>query len=441
MTGLVSASGRQFSDWSADYRLFSKERFDAGGLFEVARREVQKESPRGAPLVAAMDDTILRKRGTKTAGVAWRRDPLGPPFHTNFVLAQRFLQLSAALPGGAGPGPARMVPIDLRHVPTAKRPRRGSSPEAFDHYRKEQKEANISLKGAAALGDLRNSLDEDPTGAGRRLWAVVDGRFTNAAVLKNLPCRTVLIGRVRKDTKLYLPPDERGAGPRGGRRRLYGDRVPTPEELRSDESIPWQMVKVFAAGKEHDFRVKTLAPLKWRSAGGNLDLRLIVIAPLAYRPRKGSRLLYRQPAYLICTDPDIPLGELLQAYVWRWDIEVNFRDEKHLLGVGQAQVRNEASVEKVPQLIVAAYALMLCAAAKTFGSAGVPDTLPPPKWRRDQKPKRASTQSLISHLRAELWGKALGLDSFSGFRSRQFADTKPKKLLPDLPSAVFYAAA
>ena len=103
------------------------------------------------------------------------------------------------------------------------------------------------------------------------------------------------------------------------------------------------------------------------------------------------------------------MGELLQAYVWRWDIEVNFRDEKHLLGVGQAQVRNEASVEKVPQLIVAAYALMLCAAAKTFGSAGVPDTLPPPKWRRDQKPKRASTQSLISHLRAELWGKALGL--------------------------------
>lgn len=438
MTGLVAASGHQFSDWSADYRLFARERFDAGGLFGVARREVLKQLPEGAPLVAAMDDSILRKRGLKTAGVSWRRDPLGPPFHTNFVLGQRFLQLSAALP--LGEGPARMIPIDLRHAPTAKRPRKNAPAAAWQSYRSQAKEANISKVGAGCLADLRQSLDQDPGGRERPLLAVVDGRFTNATVLKNLPGRTQLTGRIRKDTRLYLPPDKTSpTGP--GRRPAYGERLPTPEEIGKDKKIPWQTVEVFAAGKKHDFKIKTMAPLKWRSAGQDHNLRLIVIAPLGYRPRQGSKLLYRKPAYLIATDPDIPMDKLIQAYVWRWEIEVNFRDEKTLLGVGQAQVRSPGSVEKVPQLITAAYAFLLLAAAKTFGAAGAADILPPPKWRQDHKPQRASTQSLISHLRGELWGKAMGLDNFSGFRYKRQADTKCEKSLPELTSAVLYAAA
>jgi hypothetical protein len=56
-------------------------------------------------------------------------------------------------------------------------------------------------------------------------------------------------------------------------------------------------------------------------------VRVVVIAPVSYRLRQGSKLLYRPPAYLICTDPDLPLEPLVQEYLWRWDIEVNFRDE------------------------------------------------------------------------------------------------------------------
>src|ERR1035438_6925244 len=66
---------------------------------------------------------------------------------------------------------------------------------------------------------------------------------------------------------------------------------------------------------------------------------------LAYRLRKGSKLLYRDPAYLICTDPELDPRQIIETYFQRWDIEVNFRDEKTLLGVGQAQVRAAASVE------------------------------------------------------------------------------------------------
>lgn len=40
VTGLLCAGGRQFSDWSADYRLFSQDRWDAQQLFTPVMRGV-----------------------------------------------------------------------------------------------------------------------------------------------------------------------------------------------------------------------------------------------------------------------------------------------------------------------------------------------------------------------------------------------------------------
>jgi hypothetical protein len=423
-------------DWSADYRLFSREgRFTAGPLFDVALTELLGLLTPHRPLVVAMDDSYLPKEGKQVAAVGWARDSHAPPFISNFIWSQRVLELSAA--AGCVPGPARMIPVDFALTPTPKRPRKTASPAEHEAYLAAAREANISRVGVEHLRRLRARMD-GLGGEGHPLLVVGDGRFTNGTVLRALPDRTTLVGRVRKDTRLTFLPEEES--PRRGRRPAYGALAPTPEELLADESVPFQRVTVHAAGGLKSCRVKTLAPLRWRAAGAEQLLRLVVIAPLAYRPRKEARLLYRDPAYLISTDPDLPLEELIQAYVWRWDIEVNFRDEKALLGLGEAQVRLASSCERVPQLLVASYALLLLAARRVFGQEGTPDLLPPPRWRARSAPARASTPSLISHLRAELWGEALGVDDFSGFMSKKLSDTKPKKDLPDLSSAVLYAA-
>ena len=73
--------------------------------------------------------------------------------------------------------------------------------------------------------------------------------------------------------------------------------------------MPWQRVEAFATGKAHSFKIKTAGPLRWRPAGKDHELQLIVIAPLAYRLTKHSRVLYRKPAYLICTDSDLSIEE------------------------------------------------------------------------------------------------------------------------------------
>ena len=144
-------------------------------------------------------------------------------------------------------------------------------------------------------------------------------------------------------------------------------------------------------------------------------MRLVVIAPLAYRPRPGAKLLYRQPAYLIVSDPDLSLQSIVQHYVRRWEIEVNFRDQKTLLGVGEAQVRHPRSVAEVPRMIVAAYSWLLLAARRAAAPENSPDALPPPKWQAGQKKQRATTQDLLQRLRAELWGE--GLRHFCSFPS------------------------
>ncbi len=96
----------------------------------------------------------------------------------------------------------------------------------------------------------------------------------------------------------------------------------------------------------HTFRVKEMTPILWRKAGADLPVRIVVIAPVGYRLRKGGKLLYRQPAYLLCTDLDLPIEEVLQDYPWRWDIEVDLRDLKGTLGLEVLKSKQMTTIQK-----------------------------------------------------------------------------------------------
>lgn len=134
-------------------------------------------------------------------------------------------------------------------------------------------------------------------------------------------------------------------------------------------------------------------------------LRLVVIEPVPYRGTKSSKLERREPAFLSCIDLKLPLWQVVQFYLWRWDIEVNFRDEKTILGVGQAQVRSEASNQDAPALPVAAYSLLLLTSIKTYGADGKLETFNRPRWYKRKPSQRATTNELIPRLRYDLWAQ------------------------------------
>lgn len=432
VTGMITAAGQQFVDWTSAYRLFAQKRIKTDKLFKIALGGVIKELPFDHEIIAHMDDTILRKTGKKVSGSAWRRDPLGPPFHTNFVWGQRFLQISMALPENSYCSQSRAIPVDFHHCPTPKRPGKQAEKWEWDAYNQEKNKNNLSKQGSDRIKMLRQQLDQSGLQE-REMLISVDGSYTNNTVLKSLPKGVSLIGRTRKDTKLYTIPDTSTGV---GRKRVYGDRIPTPEQIRQSDQYPWQSIQAWAAGKTHMFDLKVIRDVRWRAAGGQCDLQVVIIRPLGYRLTKKSRMLYRQPAYLICTDPGLSIEKLLQAYLWRWEIEVNFRDEKTLLGCGEAQVRTENTVQEIPAFIVAMYAFLLLASHRATKN-GNKSSLPRPVWYPDRNPQRQTSGDLINLLRTQLWAKALGCN-FSSFVNQQLRIKSQKNKANLLSSALFY---
>ena len=111
-------------------------------------------------------------------------------------------------------------------------------------------------------------------------------------------------------------------------------------------------------------------------------------------------MYYRDPAYLLVSDLHSSAKQLLQIYFDRWQIEVNHREEKDTLGVGQAQLWNATSVPKQPVLAVAAYSALLLASLVAFGAERGKAYAELPKWRRNAR--RPSCLDLITLLRKEL---------------------------------------
>jgi hypothetical protein len=433
ITGLLRNQNRIQQDWTADYRFYSEDHFDEDSVFGQLRAQIEQEFPAQAPLVAAMDDSLLRKTGPRIFGSRFQRDPLSPPFQVNFVRGLRILQLSAAVPLGSQ-GAARMIPVDFQHAALPAKPRKNAAPEQWAAYREQRAKMNINLVGRERLAHLRQQMDQSGS-SHRPLIVTIDGRFTNGTVLDQIPERTTLIGRVRKDSAFYFPPQEQA--PRG-RKRKYGARCPTPEQLLKDSTHPWQTVEAFAAGQRYQFRLKTLAPVYSQMDKAAHPLRLVVIEPVPYRRTQSSKLERREPAFLICTDLNLPLWQVVQFYLWRWDIEVNFRDEKTILGVGQAQVRSEASNQNAPALAVAAYSLLLLAAIKTYGAEGKPETFKRPRWYKRKPSQRATTSELITQLRYELWAAALKTNS-RPLSSETLPTQNGRKCDPPLAAAIFHS--
>lgn len=237
VTGMITAIGHQFKDWTATYRLFQKERMNVTALFHGILKEILSyHLEEDQPVSVHLDDTLFYKTGRKIAHTRWLRDPLGPAFHTNFVWGQRFIQLSVSCPHADQSGAAKCIPISLQACPPLKKPTKQATLEEQADFKEQQKKLKLSQMGSDAMIQLRKQLDQ--LGASHRKMIIsVDGSYTNDTVLKQLPHdgRITLIGRIRKDSKLHQVPElSNGVG----RNRVYGAPLPTPEQIRRSEEFP-----------------------------------------------------------------------------------------------------------------------------------------------------------------------------------------------------------
>ncbi len=387
----VCALGRSAQDWSADYKMFSRSKWKAEALFDPVIDDYLVRYPDG-PIAAAVDDTKLAKTGKKIATAFWQRDPMSPPFHVNLIYGLRFVQAALLFPHHQeGDFSARGFPVAFQEAPAIKKPGKRASDQERAAYEQARKLQNLSTQTLTVIRGLRQRLDQ--RGATHRtLLATLDGSFCNKTIFTAKLERTHLLARCRKDSRLCFPAS-------AGSRRRYDPQVFTPEQVRQEETFPWQQASVYFGGQWRTLRYKQVQGVLWKRGAGTRPLRLVVIAPVPYKLSRHARTNYRHPAYLLCTDLQTSADQLIQAYIDRWQIEVNHRDEKDLLGVGQAQVRSLQSVPRHPAFVVACYSLLLLAALRAFGPGRSSDYLDLPKWRRTSK--RASFLDILTILRKE----------------------------------------
>jgi len=391
LSRIIWTNGGQHRSWSAEYFLHSRCDWQPQELFRPILQRGLAYCP-GRLVGVAVDDTRLPKTGRCIQQAFYQRDPLSPPFHVNLMLGLRFLQASLLVPvHRLAQVSTRGVPIRFEEVSRVKKPSRKAKPEDWKEYKEAIKQHNLSQSFVRMMGQLRQELDW-AGGEKKILLLAGDGSFCNRTCLRAQRDRTELICRARKDAVLCFKATE-------GSRRFYSTEKFTPDEVRQEEG-PWKETKVFYGGKRRKVRYKEVAVVYWQGGAGRCPLRLLVVAPTPYRKRKGRKLYYRRPAFLLTTDLTSSAKQLLQIYFDRWQIEVNHRDEKDTLGVGQAQLWNVKAVPKQPVLAVAAYSALLLASLIAFGAERGAAYEPLPKWRR--KAYRPSCLDLVTLLRKEM---------------------------------------
>lgn len=387
ITSMAIYLGRSHKLPIADYKFYSEYKWKVEDLFhpilELASKHVEDEY-----VCFAADDTKIHKTGKKIPFTGWQVDPLGPKFQTNLIWALRYLQISILLPlySTSENTPARSIPVQFKIAPSVKKPGKKGTEEDRKNYKMLSKKHNLSTTFVEETKRLRQAMNAKGLSSKIMIMSC-DGSFCNRTCMSIDDPKIIMLARCRKDAKLCLQSTSKT--------KVYDDCKFTPEEIRKDESIEWSVKSFFYGGKWREIRYKERANVLWKNGTKRKHLRLIVLAPLPYV--RGGKRNYRDPAYLLATDLNVPIEKLIQAYLDRWQIEYNHRDEKSILGVGQAQLRREESVEKQPAFHVAVYSALLMANVIAYKDQLHPDFGEQPGWRK--KPKRNTCRALVGLLR------------------------------------------
>lgn len=393
LTRIIWASGNENKGWSAEYFVHSRSPWSPDELFvPIAKRVVH--FCRGQLLGVVVDDTSVKKTGKKIKQAFFSRDPMSPPFHPNLRLGIRFLHFAIVVPlHRTLKVAARTIPIRFEEVGVAKKPKKGTKEylQKMKQYKELKKTHNLTLRAREALTKIREMIDV--AGAAKKIIIIIaDGAFCNRRIFSFAVERMHLLVRCRKDLKL----SRRSSSSR----KFYDDKTFSPLETMKDQSIPWQQVRIFFGGKNRIVQFKEVTNVLWQTGARRRFLRLLVLQSTKYRVRKSGKRERRDPSFLLTTLLEGHTRNLLQLYFDRWQIEVNHRELKDTLHVGQAQLHNPIAVPKQPALVVAAYSALLLSSLIAYGPTRTEVYEPLPRWRG--KAKRPSCLDLATLLRRQI---------------------------------------
>lgn len=302
------------------HRFFSRARWSVDRLgLRIADIVVERLLEPGAPIVLAIDDTLLHRLGRRIHGAHWHHDATANAARKVTAWGNNWVVVGIVVRLGFLDRPV-CLPVCLAlwrpkraHIPNAKLdPERPSKPCL-----------------ARRIVDMIAARYPD-----RTVHAVGDAGYACGA-WRGLTKRVTMTFRVRKDAALYAPTPPR-TGLRG-RPAKKGARLPRIAQIAADSAAGWTQTTATRYAKTEPLQVRDL-PCLWYEALNDTPCRLILVAD--------SDDPTRAQLALITTDPSSTPAQIIERYADRWSIEVCFQDAKHVFGVGQARNRVQLAVER-----------------------------------------------------------------------------------------------
>src|SRR5580698_11040712 len=116
MTQIRTFLGRTGDDWSADYRLLSRERFDSSAAGSVTLRQTLEHVPEDRCYWGLIDATHVMRSSLTMPGTCWTRGHRTARWCAGLERAQRFENLCWLTP--VENGYCRAIPLKWQHAPT-----------------------------------------------------------------------------------------------------------------------------------------------------------------------------------------------------------------------------------------------------------------------------------------------------------------------------------
>jgi hypothetical protein len=363
----------------------------------------------GGPLVLGLDDTIERRWGGKIEARGIYRDPVRSS-DSHFVKTSGLRWLSLMLLAEI-PWAARVWALPFLTVlaPSERYwEKQGRNPKPLTDWARQ-----IVLQAQRWF----------PT---RTLVVVADGAFASLQLLSDWAARRrpiTGITRLRLDARLFhpAPPRKKGAM---GRPRLVGSRLPSLQQVLTRRKTVWQSLTVSNWYGEAQRLVEIAsATAVWYHTG----LPPVPIRWVLVRDPKGKF----ETRALLCTQLDRDPSQILQWFLWRWQVEVTFQEVRAHLGVETQRQWSRLAIARTTPALLGLFSVVTLLAHRLAGAGELP--IRQAAWYRKTQPTFSDAIALI---REQLWQPS----NFFTSHLHQHVIKIPRSLFSSLCQAACYAA-
>jgi hypothetical protein len=300
------------------HRFFSRARWCPQELgLRIADVVIARLLAPDAPILLALDDTLMHRRGRRVHGAHWHHDATAnSPSHSvawgnNWVVVGIVVRLAFL-----------ERPICLPVCFALWQPRRR-------HLARGQIDPERPSKPALARSLVDLIAARHPA---RTVHVVGDAGYASRA-WRGLPSHVTMTFRLRRDAALNAPTPPRTG--RRGRPAKKGARLAQIAQIAAGAA--WQSAAVTRYAKTQQLQLHQLDCL-WYEALSDTPCRLILVAD----PDDPARAQLA----LLSTDMASTPAQIIARYADRWSIEVCFQDAKHEFGVGHARNRVALAVQR-----------------------------------------------------------------------------------------------